>query len=125
VLSFIIFSRRCLQIGHLHLRHRCVNYASVPPDQQRHLFCFSTRCRFHPRLCCIYPDLSNQHLVYTGARNGTIERFDMRMAKCHSQKLFDTRFADGPRSPVLHLNVIRQSELFISHLNGDVSCGFC
>lgn len=45
----------------------------------------------------------------------------MRMAKHYSQKLFDARFANRSRSPVLHLDVIRESELLISHLNGDVS----
>ena len=70
---------------------------------------------------CIYPDCFRQHMVYTGARNGTIDRFDMRIAEHRSQKLFDNRFADVPRSPVLHLNVIRDSELLISHMNGDVS----
>ncbi len=48
----------------------------------------------------------------------------MRIAKNRSQKLFDNRFADGPRSPVLYLNVIRESELLISHLNGNVSFSF-
>ena len=43
------------------------------------------------------------------------------MAKHRSQKLFDTRFADGSRNPVLYLNAIRDSELLVSHLNGDVS----
>jgi len=68
----------------------------------------------------IFSVFQQNHLVYTGARNGTIERFDMRMEKHRSQKLFDTRFADGPRSPVLYLNAIRESELLISHLNGDL-----
>jgi len=68
----------------------------------------------------IFSVFQQDHLVYTGARNGTIERFDMRMAKHRSQKLFDTRFADSPRSSVLYLNAIRESELLISHLNGDL-----
>jgi hypothetical protein len=45
----------------------------------------------------------------------------MRIVKHRSQKLFDNRFADGFRSPVLYLNAIRESELLISHLNGNVS----
>ena len=45
----------------------------------------------------------------------------MRLDKHCSQKLFDARFADGPRSPVLYLNAIRESELLVSQLNGDVS----
>lgn len=44
----------------------------------------------------------------------------MRIVKHRSQKLFDTRFAGGPRSPVLYLNAIRESELLISHLNGNL-----
>ncbi|KAF8799375.1 hypothetical protein BYT27DRAFT_7342981 [Phlegmacium glaucopus] len=69
----------------------------------------------------IFSVFQQDHLVYTGARNGTIGRFDMRIAKRHSQKLFDDRFSDSPRSPVLHLNVIRESELLISHLNGNLA----
>ena len=62
-----------------------------------------------------------QNLVYTGTRSGSIERFDMRMPKYRSQKLFDGRFENLPRSSVLHLSPIRDRELLISHLNGDVS----
>jgi WD repeat-containing protein 21A len=65
-----------------------------------------------------------QSLVYTGTRNGSIERFDMRMPTDRSQKLFDDRFKCVPRSSVLHLSVIRDRELLISHLNGDVGFFF-
>jgi len=61
-----------------------------------------------------------QNLVYTGTRNGSIERFDMRMPKYRSQKLFDGRFKSAPRSSVLYMSPIRDRELLISHLNGDV-----
>lgn len=61
-----------------------------------------------------------QNLVYTGTRNGSVERFDTRMPKYRSHKLFDGRFKNAPRSSVLHLSPIRDRELLISHLNGDV-----
>lgn len=61
-----------------------------------------------------------QTLVFTGARNGTVERFDMRMAKQHSTKLFDARFGAVPRSSVVHLALLRDHEMLLSHLNGDV-----
>lgn len=44
----------------------------------------------------------------------------MRMPTDRGQKLFDDRFKRAPRSSVLHLSVIRDRELLISHLNGDV-----
>ncbi|KAF8170072.1 hypothetical protein BJ912DRAFT_1034497 [Pholiota molesta] len=68
----------------------------------------------------VFSVAQQRHLVYTGARNGTVERFDMRMAKHHSHKLFDTRFSSGARSSVLHLNLIRDHEMLLSHLNGDL-----
>ncbi|KAF9472115.1 hypothetical protein BDN70DRAFT_887383 [Pholiota conissans] len=68
----------------------------------------------------VFSVAQQNHLVYTGARNGTVERFDMRMARHKSQKLFDTRFGSAARSSVLHLSLIRDVEMLLSHLNGDL-----
>lgn len=62
------------------------------------------------------------NLIYTGARNGTIQRFDTRSGKQRGQKLFESRFFDAPRSSVLHLEPIRDSQLFVSQMNGDLAC---
>ncbi|KAF8968899.1 WD40-repeat-containing domain protein [Flammula alnicola] len=68
----------------------------------------------------VFSVIQQDNLVYTGSRNGTIERFDMRLAKDRSQKIFDTRFKTAPRSSVLHLSLIHGQELLMSHLNGDL-----
>jgi DDB1- and CUL4-associated factor 4 len=59
--------------------------------------------------------------VFQQDGNGTIERFDMLMVEHCNQKLFTLASLTAPRSPVLYLNTIRESELLISHLNSDVS----
>ncbi|KIM43040.1 hypothetical protein M413DRAFT_18215 [Hebeloma cylindrosporum] len=68
----------------------------------------------------VFSVIQQEHLVYTGTRNGSIERFDMRMPTHRSQKLLDDRFKGAPRSSALHLSVVRDRELLISHLNGDL-----
>jgi len=68
----------------------------------------------------VFSVIQEENLVYAGTRNGSIERFDMRMPKYRSQKLFDGRFKTAPRSSVLYLSSIRDQELLISHLNGDL-----
>lgn len=45
------------------------------------------------------------------------------MASHQGQKLFDTRFGESPPSSVLYLNIIREYELVLSHMNGDVRAG--
>ncbi|TFK33012.1 hypothetical protein BDQ12DRAFT_450504 [Crucibulum laeve] len=60
--------------------------------------------------------------IYTGARNGTIERHDMRLPKHRSQKLFDERFTGHDRSSVVHLDIMADStQLLISQVNGDLA----
>ncbi|KAF4617340.1 hypothetical protein D9613_005797 [Agrocybe pediades] len=59
-------------------------------------------------------------LVYAGTRNGSVERFDMRMPKQRKQKLFGDRFHGATPSSVLHLSIPREHELLMSHLNGDL-----
>ncbi|KAF8158028.1 hypothetical protein B0H34DRAFT_657146 [Crassisporium funariophilum] len=68
----------------------------------------------------VFAVTQQKHLVFTGSRNGSVDRFDMRMPKHRSQKLFDNRFGDRPRSSVYHLDFIGESELLMSHLNGDL-----
>ncbi|TFK73642.1 hypothetical protein BDN72DRAFT_875735 [Pluteus cervinus] len=58
-------------------------------------------------------------LVYTGSRNGSIRRFDLRIGKPRGQPLFDPR--NEVSSPVLHLSVIRDFEMLLSRMNGDLA----
>ncbi|KAF8349537.1 hypothetical protein F5887DRAFT_500120 [Amanita rubescens] len=60
------------------------------------------------------------NLVYTGARNGSITRFDQRL-KTYGQKLYDNRFGSGARSTVLHLEVVRDYQLLTSHMDGNLA----
>ncbi|KAF8236366.1 hypothetical protein L208DRAFT_1252462 [Tricholoma matsutake] len=60
------------------------------------------------------------NLIYTGARNGTISRFDRRMGKPHGQKLVDDRFTNRQRSSVLHIETVRDDQLLTSHMNGEL-----
>jgi WD repeat-containing protein 21A len=74
------------------------------------------RVRFPPTaLLTIY-----QNLIYAGTRNGSIQRFDKRTCKRDGQKLFDDRFLNQQRSSVLHLEIIRDTQLLTSHMNGEV-----
>ncbi|KDR82519.1 hypothetical protein GALMADRAFT_134123 [Galerina marginata CBS 339.88] len=68
----------------------------------------------------VFSVIKDKALLYAGTRNGAVERFDLRMPKYQSQKLFDNRFEGNPRSSVLHLSVIRDHGLLLSHLNGDL-----
>ncbi len=96
----------------------CPRHINVKSDVfavfQRNVCTDFTRFGFFSYSCFL------QHLVYAGERNGSIERFDTRMASHQGQKLFDIRFGESPRSSVLYLNTIREYELLLSHLNGDV-----
>jgi len=60
-------------------------------------------------------------LVYTGARNGTIARFDMRTDKPHGLQLFSPRYPGSSFNPVTYLDLIRDSEMLISRMNGDLA----
>ncbi|KAF8625971.1 hypothetical protein AX17_006696 [Amanita inopinata Kibby_2008] len=68
----------------------------------------------------VFAVFHHENLVHTGARNGSITRFDMRL-KTYGQKLFDERFLNRPRSSVLHLSIVNEFGLLSSHMNGDVS----
>jgi WD repeat-containing protein 21A len=64
----------------------------------------------------------HQHdtLIYTGSRNGSIARFDMRTDKSRGLQLFDSRFLSGAASAVTYMNIIRDSQMVVSHMNGCV-----
>ncbi|KAF8628648.1 hypothetical protein AX15_003780 [Amanita polypyramis BW_CC] len=62
----------------------------------------------------------HENLVYTGARNGSITRFDLRL-KTYGHKLCDDRFGSGPRSTVLHLGVVNEYQLVTSQMNGELA----
>ncbi|KAF5369337.1 hypothetical protein D9758_002612 [Tetrapyrgos nigripes] len=73
------------------------------------------------------------HLIYTGLRNGSIARFDLRMSTGDKgrgggggkKKLFEARFT-GPaeghshkqRSPVVHLKVMKDWQILVGNING-------
>ena len=58
--------------------------------------------------------------MYTGARNGSIARFDMRLPDLRGQKLLDDHFTIGHNS-VTHLNIVRSWQLLVGNMNGCVS----
>lgn len=62
---------------------------------------------------------SSQNLVYTGARNGSISRFDTRLDYSKGQRLLDEVF-NQPNS-VTHLNIVRDWQLLVGNMNGSVS----
>ncbi|KIY46680.1 hypothetical protein FISHEDRAFT_66352 [Fistulina hepatica ATCC 64428] len=59
----------------------------------------------------------DEHLVYAGVRNGSVLRFDLRVAK-YGDHLFEERFKGRSRSSVLRLDVVRDTQLLLSHMNG-------
>ncbi|GBE83050.1 hypothetical protein BKA93DRAFT_822511 [Sparassis latifolia] len=58
------------------------------------------------------------HLVYIGARNGGIHRFDTRET-FERQAMFNSRFT-STRSSITHLSVVREWELLVSTIRGDL-----
>ncbi|KAL1671582.1 quinon protein alcohol dehydrogenase-like superfamily [Schizophyllum commune] len=62
----------------------------------------------------VYAVEREQDLIYTGARNGSIHRFDMRMHK----PMGDILFPDREPSNVVNLRVIRETQLLVNHRNG-------
>ncbi|KAF8879101.1 hypothetical protein CPB84DRAFT_1793635 [Gymnopilus junonius] len=81
---------------------------------------FSRSLEYLPTGSDVFAVARQETLVYAGTRNGSVERFDLRMPKRRSQKLFDSRFQGNSRSSVLHLGIIGDHELLMSHLNGDL-----
>ncbi|KDQ62614.1 hypothetical protein JAAARDRAFT_66305 [Jaapia argillacea MUCL 33604] len=61
----------------------------------------------------------NENLVLTGARNGWVKRFDMRIDSPHGQDLLQNKYKDC-RSSITYLNVINEWRLLTSTVNGDL-----
>ncbi|ETW81618.1 hypothetical protein HETIRDRAFT_417710 [Heterobasidion irregulare TC 32-1] len=61
-----------------------------------------------------------QNLVYTGARNGSIRRFDMREGSS-GHPVFDDKFTPESANSVIYMNGINESQLLISTIRGEIS----
>ncbi|CCM06213.1 uncharacterized protein FIBRA_08458 [Fibroporia radiculosa] len=59
------------------------------------------------------------HLVYTGARNGRVDRFDTRLHTSNRQGLLEDRF-QRTTSAITHLSIVRERELLLSTIRGDL-----
>ncbi|TFK25640.1 hypothetical protein FA15DRAFT_693701 [Coprinopsis marcescibilis] len=81
----------------------------------------------------VFSVVQDEHLIYTGSRNGAIHRFDKRIGfKGRGQVLFGSRFnksgsQNNSRSPVLRLELMAQSPrrtlesgLLVSHMDGNL-----
>ncbi|KAJ4001671.1 hypothetical protein F5050DRAFT_1560199 [Lentinula boryana] len=67
----------------------------------------------------------DENLVYTGARNGSITRHDLRVpSEKNGQWLFQSRFSAGKKnavpSSVLYLKLVQDSQLLVSQMNGEL-----
>ncbi|EKM51602.1 uncharacterized protein PHACADRAFT_212242 [Phanerochaete carnosa HHB-10118-sp] len=62
----------------------------------------------------------SEHVIYTGARNGSIQCFDKRLnSRQKGQELFNGKFRDDNRS-VTHLSVVYGTQLLASTIKGDL-----
>ncbi|KAJ3922389.1 hypothetical protein F5877DRAFT_33868 [Lentinula edodes] len=68
----------------------------------------------------------DENLIYTGLRNGSIIRHDLRVSpnKHDGQLLFNSRFTPSKNStspsPVLYLKLVKDSQLLVSRMNGEL-----
>ncbi|GAW06493.1 Dual specificity phosphatase ibp1 [Lentinula edodes] len=68
----------------------------------------------------------DENFVYTGLRNGSILRHDLRVSsnKHDGQLLFHSRFTPSKNStspsPVLYLKLVKDSQLLVSRMNGEL-----
>ncbi|KAJ3878688.1 hypothetical protein F5051DRAFT_372419 [Lentinula edodes] len=68
----------------------------------------------------------DENLIYTGLRNGSIIRHDLRVSsnKHDGQLLFHSRFTPSKKStspsPVLYLKLVKDSQLLVSRMNGEL-----
>jgi len=60
-----------------------------------------------------------ENLVYTGTRNGSIARFDMRLDDPLGQSLLDDHFKTQTNS-VTHLNIVREWQLIVGNMDGSL-----
>lgn len=75
---------------------------NINPDKLK------TMCSQHP-----------QNLVYTGARNGSISRFDTRVDDARGQSLLSDIFKSSANS-VTDLHVAREWQLVVGNIDGSV-----
>lgn len=67
-----------------------------------------------------------QNLVYTGARNGSIKRYDTRQPSFESQSMLENRFmhmktTQRPSNSIVYMNVVNGWQLLVSAIDGTVS----
>ncbi|KAF8895656.1 hypothetical protein BD779DRAFT_1668891 [Infundibulicybe gibba] len=62
----------------------------------------------------VFSVAQQQDLVYTGCRNGSIARFDMRVGRSRAQILFPEQFANRAKSSVFHLKIVQHSQMVVS-----------
>ncbi|KAK2465412.1 hypothetical protein APHAL10511_002766 [Amanita phalloides] len=80
----------------------------------------TTHLTYLPTHSDVFSVYYRENLVYTGARNGSITRFDLRL-KPRGQLLYDERFGARARSTVLHLDIVKDYQLLTSQLDGDLA----
>ncbi|KZT27364.1 hypothetical protein NEOLEDRAFT_1161638 [Neolentinus lepideus HHB14362 ss-1] len=70
----------------------------------------------------VYKDKLTQDLIYAGARNGSLNRFDTRMhnQSQHGQDILNGRYAEK-RSSVTHIGLVKNEwQLVVNGINGDL-----
>ncbi|KIP09668.1 hypothetical protein PHLGIDRAFT_307553 [Phlebiopsis gigantea 11061_1 CR5-6] len=61
-----------------------------------------------------------ENVIYTGARNGSIHRFDRRLSsRQKGQELFRNRFTRDTRS-ITHISAINEAQMLVSTVKGDL-----
>ncbi|PPQ69911.1 hypothetical protein CVT24_003245 [Panaeolus cyanescens] len=80
-------------------------------DASNAIQCFHTKSD-------VFSLAKQRHLLYSGSRNGRIDRWDLRLATRNGQTLFDGRFGTKPRRTVVHLQILREFELLTNQLDG-------
>ncbi|KAM6494461.1 WD40-repeat-containing domain protein [Amanita muscaria] len=85
-----------------------------------HDFDTTTQLKYLETQSDVFAIYQRDNMVYTGSRNGSITRFDLRL-KTYGQKLFDHRFTGRARSPVLHLGIVNEYQLLTSQMDGELA----
>jgi len=60
-----------------------------------------------------------ENLVYAGARNGSISRFDTRLEALGGERLLDDVFKTQTNS-ITHLKIVREWQLVVGNINGNL-----
>ncbi|KAL1740465.1 hypothetical protein HDZ31DRAFT_47464, partial [Schizophyllum fasciatum] len=103
-----VYDVRCSHLAGTSLVLGAAKQAVYLPDIANPTF------QYLPTHSDVYSVEREHDLIYTGARNGSIHRFDMRMPK----PLGDVLFPDRTPSNVVNLRVIRETQLLVNHRNG-------